>query len=67
MGAALATHFEASGFFALRTPLLPFEEFERWSSGLESARVLQEDDARARGHSHELAAQARPADGGYVS
>ena len=34
--------FEASGFFALRTPLLPFEEFERWSSGLQSAQALQE-------------------------
>jgi len=24
----------SSGFFALRTPLLPFEEFQRWSEGL---------------------------------
>ena len=29
-----------SGFFVFRTPLLPFEELERWSEGLEAAAVL---------------------------
>lgn len=28
--------FGAAGFFALRTPLLPFEEFSRWTDGLET-------------------------------
>ncbi len=28
--------FEPSGFFALRTPLLPFDELEAWSAGLEA-------------------------------
>ena len=29
--------FEPSGFFVLRTPLLPFEEFLSWTDGLEAA------------------------------
>jgi lantibiotic biosynthesis protein len=28
--------FAASGFFVIRTPLLPFDEFLRWSEGLET-------------------------------
>ncbi|MFY0576353.1 lantibiotic dehydratase [Cystobacter fuscus] len=31
--------FSPAGFFALRTPLLPFEELIRWGEGLESPRV----------------------------
>jgi hypothetical protein len=29
--------FASSGFFALRTPLLPFDELLAWSDGLEAA------------------------------
>ncbi len=47
---------EASGFFALRTPALPFDEFERWGEGLEAPaaegealeRALERDRARLR-------------------
>ena len=31
-----------SGFFVLRTPLLPFTEFLQWSEGLEAPRVLHD-------------------------
>lgn len=31
-----------SGFFVFRTPLLPFEELERWSEGLEAGVALTE-------------------------
>ena len=31
--------FAPSGFFVLRTPLLPFQELEGWSQGLEAARL----------------------------
>ena len=31
-----ADEFVPSGFFALRTPLLPFDEFLDWSEGLEA-------------------------------
>jgi thiopeptide-type bacteriocin biosynthesis protein len=34
--------FVASGFFALRTPLLPFDEFLRWSDGLEAPAFLND-------------------------
>jgi thiopeptide-type bacteriocin biosynthesis protein len=33
---------EPSGFFVMRTPLLPFDEVESWSSGLEAPAVWQE-------------------------
>ncbi|HZT42757.1 MAG TPA: lantibiotic dehydratase [Chthonomonadaceae bacterium] len=36
---------EAAGFFVLRTPLLPFEEFEVWSEGLEAPQAC-DDPAR---------------------
>ncbi|MDP8931698.1 MAG: lantibiotic dehydratase [Actinomycetota bacterium] len=38
------TAFTPSGFFVLRTPLLPFEEMEAWSEGLEAVGTL--DDHR---------------------
>jgi thiopeptide-type bacteriocin biosynthesis protein len=31
--------FSPAGFFALRTPLLPFEELTRWGEGLEASRL----------------------------
>jgi thiopeptide-type bacteriocin biosynthesis protein len=34
------TQFSPAGFFALRTPLLPFEELLRWSEGLEAPTAL---------------------------
>jgi len=34
------TTFQPSGFFALRTPLLPFDALARWSEGLCAAGVL---------------------------
>jgi thiopeptide-type bacteriocin biosynthesis protein len=40
--------FVASGFFALRTPLLPFDDFLAWSEGLEAEAVL-DDPARLEG------------------
>ena len=33
----LDSDFVSSGFFALRTPLLPFDELLAWSDGLEGA------------------------------
>jgi thiopeptide-type bacteriocin biosynthesis protein len=44
-GPALADAMVPSGFFALRTPLLPFDELLAWSGGLEAASA---DDAPAR-------------------
>jgi lantibiotic biosynthesis protein len=35
--------FEPSGFFALRTPLLPFDEFLRWTEGLSSTGVVDDE------------------------
>lgn len=37
--------FNPSGFFAMRTPLLPFAEWLKWSEGLESASLF-DDEAR---------------------
>src|SRR5438552_9156541 len=37
--------FLTGGFFALRTPLLPFDDFLAWSEGLEARTALQ-DPAR---------------------
>jgi thiopeptide-type bacteriocin biosynthesis protein len=34
------TAFASSGFFAFRTPLLPFEELEAWGEGLEAPGAL---------------------------
>ena len=34
--------FEPSGFFVLRTPLLPFDELEVWSGGLEAVEALSD-------------------------
>ncbi len=34
--------FRPAGFFALRTPLLPFEELGRWGEGLEAPRLSPE-------------------------
>ena len=36
--------FLPSGFFALRTPLLPFEELVAWSQGLEAEAALHDRD-----------------------
>ena len=61
-------HFVPSGFFALRTPLLPFEELAAWSEGLEAIgspgdgrgleAALERDRARLRARL--LAAMTRP-------
>ena len=37
---ATRTNFEPSGFFVLRTPLLPFDELLAWSEGLQGAESL---------------------------
>lgn len=34
------SHIQPAAFFAFRTPLLPFDEFERWSEGLEAPAAL---------------------------
>ena len=39
--------FVASGFFVLRTPLLPFDEFLSWGAGLEAPRAVGERGALA--------------------
>ena len=60
--------FTPSGFFVLRTPLLPFEEMAAWSAGLEAVgsvgdvRGLQEalERDRARLRARLLALVARP-------
>ncbi len=36
---------EASDFFILRTPALPFDDFERWGAGLETASLPSDDPA----------------------
>ncbi len=43
-GMELRGHFEfkASGFFILRSPLLPWDELERWSEGLTAAAATKE-------------------------
>src|SRR5207237_4921498 len=38
----LQDDFVPSGFFALRTPLLPFDELLAWSAGLEAAAACTE-------------------------
>ncbi|HYC88602.1 MAG TPA: lantibiotic dehydratase [Thermoanaerobaculia bacterium] len=42
-GRRVAPPFEPSGFFALRSPLLPFDELETWAEGVEATSAL--DDA----------------------
>jgi thiopeptide-type bacteriocin biosynthesis protein len=59
--------FTPAGFFAFRTPLLPFEELEAWSEGLEAPstlenlerleQALEADRARLRARLAELAAR----------
>ena len=34
--------FRASGFFALRTPLLPFDEFLSWAEGIEGPGAIDD-------------------------
>ncbi len=36
------TDFSHQNFFAFRTPLLPFEEFLRWSEGLQAPKVIED-------------------------
>jgi len=36
--------FEPVGFFVLRTPLLPFDEFTKWSKGLEVMAALDDPE-----------------------
>lgn len=38
--------FTHSGFFALRTPLLPFDELLAWSTGLSASTAVEEEPAR---------------------
>jgi thiopeptide-type bacteriocin biosynthesis protein len=60
--------FTPSGFFVLRTPLLPFEELTAWSEGLEAVGSLADSQAleaalerdRARLRARLLAAVTRP-------
>lgn len=61
--------FEPSGFFAMRTPLLPFDELLKWAEGVESPaavgdpdglrKTIESDRARLRSRLH--AAFAIPA------
>lgn len=45
MSAGTAPRFAPSGFFALRTPLLPFDELSAWSDGLEAVSALRAGDS----------------------
>lgn len=36
--------YEPSGFFAFRSPLLPFDELEAWSAGLEACAALDDPE-----------------------
>ncbi|HET9228552.1 MAG TPA: lantibiotic dehydratase [Thermoanaerobaculia bacterium] len=38
------TPYEPSGFFAFRSPLLPFDELEAWSEGLEACSALDDPE-----------------------
>ena len=38
------TSYEPSGFFAFRSPLLPFDELEAWSEGLEACSSLDDPE-----------------------
>src|SRR5438105_11423887 len=40
--------FAPSGFFVLRTPLLPFEELLRWAEDLEAPHASEDPDALTR-------------------
>jgi lantibiotic biosynthesis protein len=44
----LTSEYQPSGFFALRSPLLPFDELESWSDGLEAARALDDAEELAK-------------------
>src|SRR5215212_5247049 len=63
-----ARRYTPSGFFVLRTPLLPFEEMAAWSEGLEAVGSLGDPEAleealerdRGRLRARLLAAVTRP-------
>jgi thiopeptide-type bacteriocin biosynthesis protein len=65
---AAGRRYTPSGFFVLRTPLLPFEELAAWSEGLEAVGSLGDSQAleaalerdRARLRARLLAAVTRP-------
>jgi hypothetical protein len=40
-GSAESALFSTSGFFVLRTPLLPFEDFLSWGQGLQASKVFE--------------------------
>ena len=40
--------FVPSGFFVLRTPVRPFEEFEGWGAGLEAASAIEDPERLAQ-------------------
>ncbi len=50
-----AKDFCASGFFALRTPLLPFDELLTWAEGTACSRALADPEAFARHYKEDLA------------
>src|SRR5216684_2193354 len=66
-GEATAKEVTTSGFFVVRTPLLPFDAFEEWSSGLSApseigddarlAQALASDRAQLRAKLRELVTQ----------
>ncbi len=69
--------FAPSGFFALRTPLLPFDELTAWSEGLESPSALTDaarleqamaaDRARLRWRLREIVARSEVRDALFVA
>jgi thiopeptide-type bacteriocin biosynthesis protein len=68
--------FEPSGFFALRTPLLPFDELLSWSDGLEATpagdssnteQALEADRQRLRARLRDLVARPLIRDALFVA
>src|SRR5262245_62536810 len=68
--------FAASGFFVLRTPLLPFDEWLMWSDGLEApaslddpgrlVQALAADRARLRARLVELVGRRKVRDALFI-
>ena len=56
--------FEPSGFFALRTPLLPFDELLAWGQGLAAPSARADEAELDRGPRRRSCASPRPTAGG---
>ena len=69
--------FVPAGFFALRTPLLPFDELQSWSDGLEAsealndlsslAKALAQDREHLRARLHEILSRPKVREALFVA